>query len=226
MKVLIAEDDILIREGLVDIFEDEGYQIAEAANGREALDLYHNEKPDFICLDIMMPEINGYDVCREIRKVDSDIPVIFLSAKSQEEDKLQGFELGADDYITKPFGIKEVIARVRAVTRRCLKSTSTTQRTFSMADLTINPKGLSCTREEHVIELGLRDIKILEHLYKHANEAVSRQQLFQSCWEMEFTGNTRSIDQKISQLRKLVELDPQSPQIIQTAHGVGYIYKA
>ena len=164
MKVLIAEDDILIREGLVDIFEDEGYQIAEAADGREALDLYHSEKPDFICLDIMMPEINGYDVCREIRKVDSDIPVIFLSAKSQEEDKLQGFELGADDYITKPFGIKEVIARVRAVTRRCLKTASTTQSTFSMADLTINPKGLSCTREEQVIELGLRDIKILQHL--------------------------------------------------------------
>ena len=88
MKVLIAEDDILIREGLVDIFEDEGYQIAEAANGREALELYHSEKPDFICLDIMMPELNGYDVCREIRKNDADIPVVFLSAKSQEEDKL------------------------------------------------------------------------------------------------------------------------------------------
>ncbi|WDE97618.1 response regulator transcription factor [Lentisphaera profundi] len=225
MKVLIAEDDVLIREGLIDIFEDEGYEIAEAANGREALELYSSEKPDFICLDIMMPEINGYEVCKEIRKTNPDIPIIFLSAKSQEEDKLQGFDLGADDYITKPFGIKEVIARVRAVTRRCLKKSSTSNECFKMAKISVNPKGLTCTRNEEIIELGLRDIKILQYLHSHANEAISRQQLFQSCWGMEFMGNTRSIDQKISQLRKLIEDNPQEPKIIQTAHGVGYIYK-
>ena len=112
-----------------------------------------------------------------------------------EEDKLEGFDLGADDYITKPFGIKEVIARVRAVTRRCLKNNNCSSN-FKIGDLDVNPKGLNCKRDNELIELGLRDIKILQHLHQHTNEAVSRQQLFQACWEMEFTGNTRAIDQK------------------------------
>lgn len=118
MTILLAEDDELTRSGLKDIFENEGYSVLEACDGEEALRRYSEEHPDLVCLDIMMPKVNGYDVCREIRKKDGEVPVIFLSAKSEEIDKVLGLELGADDYIGKPFGVKEVIARIRAVTRR------------------------------------------------------------------------------------------------------------
>ncbi len=223
MKVLIAEDDMLIRDGLIEILEDEGYQVFEAEDGQEAIGIYHDSKPDFICLDIMMPQKNGYEVCREIRKTNNEIPIVFLSAKSQEEDKIEGFNLGADDYITKPFGVEEVKARIRAVTRRCIKQDN--DESFTMKHIEVNSKSLSISKNGEEIEVSLKDIKILQFLNKNKNAAVSRQQLCTSCWEMEFTGNTRSIDQKISQLRKLIELDPSSPQIIQTAHGVGYIFK-
>jgi len=118
MKILIAEDDPNILSGLSEIFEAEGYQPILAADGQQAIEKFDSERPDFVCLDIMMPGESGYDVCRKIRKSDSRVPVIFLSAKSEEIDKVLGLELGADDYITKPFGVREVIARIRAVTRR------------------------------------------------------------------------------------------------------------
>jgi DNA-binding response OmpR family regulator len=126
MKILIAEDDTHIREGLVDVLEGEGYQVVAAADGEEALRLYRAEQPDLLCLDIMMPRMNGYDVCKEIRKEDATIPILFISAKSEEIDRVLGLELGADDFIGKPFGIREVIARIRAVTRRALARGETT----------------------------------------------------------------------------------------------------
>ena len=124
MKILIAEDDIYTRKGLVEVFKGEGYEVISAENGNDALKLFSSENPDFICLDIMMPGKNGYDVCREIRKQNEDVPVLFISAKSEEIDKVVGLELGADDYIVKPFGVKEVLARVNAINRRYKKKAS------------------------------------------------------------------------------------------------------
>ena len=120
MKVLIAEDDHNIRSGLEEILQDEGYETVVAEDGNQALALYRSESPDFLCLDIMMPGVNGYEVCREVRRSDPDVPIIFISAKSEEIDKVVGLELGADDFILKPFGVREVLARIRAVTRRYL----------------------------------------------------------------------------------------------------------
>ena len=120
MKVLVAEDDEHTRNGLVEILEAEGYQTIAARDGKEAVELFEKERPDFICLDIMMPGTSGYDVCKQIRAVDENVPLIFISAKSEEIDKVLGLELGADDFIVKPFGVKEVVARIRAITRRCL----------------------------------------------------------------------------------------------------------
>ena len=227
MKVLVAEDEDFIREGLVDILEGEGYKIIEAANGREALELFNSENPDFVCLDIMMPDMNGYDVCRAIREKCQRTPVIFISAKSEEIDKVLGLELGADDYIVKPFGMREVVARIRAVTRRCLiqQEDSKVAESIQMADITVSPLKLSFERAGEEKELALRDVKILEYFNANPNRALSRAQIFQECWQMEFTGNTRTLDQKISKLRKVIEIDPQNPQIIQTVHGFGYIYK-
>lgn len=224
MKVLVAEDDMFTREGLTDILESEGYDVIQAENGDIALSKFSSDSPDFICLDIMMPEKNGYEVCKEIRKQNSSIPIIFLSAKSEEIDKVIGLDLGADDYIVKPFGIQEVTARIRAVTRRCLKESSQNE-SFTMLDVEVNPHLLTITKEGEVREINIRDLKILQYLKAHENKVQSRNQIFKACWDMNYCDNTRALDQKISQLRKVIETDPQNPVIIQTVHGAGYIFK-
>lgn len=224
MKVLVAEDDMFTREGLTDILESEGYDVIQAENGSSALRHFEDGNPDFVCLDIMMPEINGYDVCKKIRESDEHIPIIFLSAKSEEIDKVIGLDLGADDYITKPFGIREVTARIRAVTRRCLKF-SEKNTPFSMLDIKVIPELLCIEKNGATQDINIRDLKILQFFHENQNRVQSRNQIFQACWEMTYCDNTRALDQKISQLRKIVEDDPQNPKIIQTVHGAGYIFK-
>ncbi len=226
MKILIAEDDPNILNGLSEIFAAEGYQTILAADGVEAIEKFKTDQPDFVCLDIMMPQKSGYDVCREIRKSDSRVPVIFLSAKSEEIDKVLGLELGADDYITKPFGVREVIARIRAVTRRRLSELAEeeTDTPFTLGDLEILPNQLRARRGEKMIDLSLRDIKILKVLCQHAGEAVHRDTLFQKAWGHDHLPNSRTLDQHISQLRKRIEQDPKAPSIIKTVHNVGYRY--
>jgi two-component system, OmpR family, alkaline phosphatase synthesis response regulator PhoP len=226
MRVLVAEDDENIRNGLIEILKLEGYQTLAAKDGKEALELYHSESPDFICLDIMMPEVNGYDVCREIRKDDPTTPVIFISAKSEEIDKVIGLELGADDYIMKPFGLKEVIARIRAVTRRAFNNArkNEPQKTFTLDDLEVHPDELRAYRGDETIDLSLRDVKILELLFNNQGKAVNRDQLFNECWGIDYLPNSRTIDQHVSQLRKRIEKDPKNPVLVKTVHGVGYRY--
>ncbi len=226
MKILVAEDDLNILNGLVDIFEGEGYGTISARDGREALDLFRAEKPDFVCLDIMMPGMSGYDVCREIRKVSGDTPIIFISAKSEEVDKVVGLELGADDYIVKPFGIREVVARVRAVTRRYLasRSASSAQETYTMGDIEVLPDELRARRDDQTIELSLRDTRILKILHENKGKVVDRYALFQEAWDLGHVPNSRTLDQHISQLRKRIEIDPKNPKIVTTVHGVGYRY--
>lgn len=230
MKVLIAEDDTNIRKGLKEVLEGEGYQVIAAGDGRTALDLFREKKPDFICLDIMMPGMDGYEVCRRIRQTDPDIPVIFISAKSEEIDRVVGLELGADDFIIKPFGVREVIARIRAVTRRCMavkakakgKTEDNAWEPFMIADLKIVPAELRAYRGETAIDLSLRDIKILELLYRNKGKVVNRDTFFDECWGLDFMPNSRTLDQHIAQLRKRIEHDPKDPAIIRTVHGVGY----
>jgi len=228
MKVLIAEDEHNIRQGLADIMEAEGYETIQAENGKIALELFKEKSPDFVCLDIMMPEMNGYDVCREIRNLNKKIPVIFISAKSEEVDKVLGLELGADDYIMKPFGVKEVIARIRAVTRRYLNSDQASEEDardyFVMDDLTVYPKELRAKRDETSIDLSLRDIKILTFLYENRGKAVDRDQIFNACWGRNYLPSSRTLDQHVSKLRKRVEADTKEPQLIKTVHGYGYRY--
>lgn len=226
MKVLIAEDDLNTRNGLVEILEAEGYRPIPARDGREALALVQREQPDFICLDIMMPGVNGYDVCREIRRHNPTVPIIFLSAKSEEIDKILGLELGADDYIVKPFGVKEVVARIRAVTRRCLASQPAARSTapFKLRDLEIFPDELRARRGRDVIDLSLRDVKILKLLHDNRGKAVDRNAFFNHCWGLDHMPNSRTLDQHIAQLRKRIERDPHKPAIVTTVHGVGYRY--
>lgn len=227
MKILIAEDDHNIREGLNDLLSQEGYVIDAVENGKIALERFKQDKPQFVILDIMMPEMDGYTVCREIRSLDADIPIIFLSAKSEEIDRVIGLELGADDYITKPFGTREVVARIRAITRRYLKTNNTPneQVSFSFGDLVIYPNELRAKKEKGFIDLSLREIKVLQTLSSHQGEVVTRDQLFNECWGYEHMPNSRTLDQHISKLRKLIETNPAEPVLIKTVHGVGYRYE-
>ena len=226
MKVLIAEDDNHIREGLAEVLEGEGYRTLPARDSNEALDVFKREKPDFVCLDIMMPGVDGYEVCKEIRRHDPAVPIIFISAKSEEIDRVLGLELGADDFIMKPFGVREVIARIRAVTRRCIaaRPAETRPPTFTLQDLEVSAAELRARRGEEVFDLSLRDVKILELLHRRKGEVVDRNTFFDECWGMDYMPNSRTLDQHISQLRKRIELDPKNPTIIRTVHGVGYRY--
>ena len=227
MRVLVAEDDANIRAGLIDVLEREGYQTLAAADGAQALALYHRESPDFLCLDIMMPGIDGYQVCREIRREDADTPIIFISAKSEEIDRVLGLELGADDYILKPFGVREVLARIRAVTRRCYSRPrrDPPPKPFQMDDLEIVPAELRAKRGDEAIDLSLRDLKILGLLHRMRGQVVDRNTMFNECWGMEHVANSRTLDQHVSQLRKRIEHDPKNPRIIRTVHGAGYRYE-
>ena len=224
MKVLIAEDDDHTRAGLGEILQSEGYEVVLASEGDEALELFARESPDFVCLDIMMPRADGYAVCREIRRRSPTVPVIFISAKSEEIDKVLGLELGADDFIVKPFGVREVVARIRAVTRRCIaaRQPSETKHPFTIGDLTVLPAELRATRGEQVIELSLRDVAILRLFKENEGKVLDRNTIFNHCWGIDYLPNSRTLDQHISQLRKRIEVDAQNPQIIRTVHGVGY----
>ncbi len=224
MKILVAEDDKHTREGLIKIFSREGYETITAENGQEALDIFTKEKPDIVCLDIMMPLVNGFDVCKEIRKSESNIPILFISAKSEEIDKVIGLDLGADDYIVKPFGVNEVVARIRAVTRRYFhsKTPKDIPEDFQMLDLKIVPSELKVYRNEQEIEVSLRDIKILHLFYQRKGQALDRDTIFDVCWGINYLPNSRTLDQHISKLRKKIETDPKNPVIIRTAQNVGY----
>jgi DNA-binding response OmpR family regulator len=228
MKVLIAEDDPLIREGLEEILRAEGYGTVSVADGQAALTAFETHGPDFVLLDIMMPRVNGYDVCRALRQRDAAVPIIFISAKSEEIDRVLGLELGADDFIQKPFGVKEVVARIRAVTRRCLRRPRAQPHqltAFSMGDLQIVPAELRARRGATVIDLSLRDVRILALLHARSSQVVDRDAFFRECWGYEHMPNSRTLDQHISKLRRRIELDPKHPRLIRTVHGVGYRYE-
>ncbi len=223
MKVLIAEDDPHMRAGIEEILQKEGYTVEAVADGLSAVKAFDEGRPDFVLLDIMMPGLNGYDVCKQIRTRNAEVPIIFLSAKSEEVDKVLGLELGADDYVMKPFGVKELVARVRAVARRALRTGShETLRSFTLVDLVVAPAELRARRGETIVELSLREVRLLQCFFEHPAQALDRDCLFAAGWGHEIYPNTRTLDQHVSKLRKKIEVDVRAPRIIRTVHGVGY----
>lgn len=227
MRALIVEDDPHIRRGIVEVLASEGYEAVEAADGAVALALFDSRRPDFVCLDIMMPGLSGYDVCREIRRRDVQIPILFVSAKSEEIDRVLGLELGADDFIVKPFGVRELVARIRAITRRCLANRPPPEEpaTFFMGDLEVLTSQLRARRGDRAIELSLRDIKILQLLHRERGRVVSRDTLYDHAWGLNHIASSRAVDQHVSQLRKRIEVDPAEPLLIRTVHGAGYRFE-
>lgn len=229
MLVLVAEDDPMTRRALVDVLQGEGFVVIQAPDGQAAWELFQQHHPSFVCLDVMMPRLNGYEVCRKIRASDARVPILFLTAKGEEVDKVVGLELGGDDYVVKPFGVQEVLARIRAVARRCLSeakpSTTSPQNPFVMIDLEIHPRELRARRGEEWIDLSLREIKILTVLYQHPGEVIDRNTLMNFAWGQDYLPSSRTLDQHVSQLRKRIEQDPKQPRIVQTVHGVGYRFE-
>ncbi len=226
IRVLIAEDDAYLRQGLIDLLEGEGYEVYPAEDGQKALDCFRQQTPDLVLLDVMMPELSGYDVCREIRKVDSRTPIIMLTAKGEEIDKVVGLELGADDYVTKPFGLYELRARIAAVLRRSRNNPPETPTNlpeqFHIGQALIDRKSYQVTIGSQFQSLTSREMKLLEIFHGRPNEVLSRNDLLNAAWGIDYFGTTRTLDQHIAQLRKKIEPDPSSPQFLITVHGIGY----
>ena len=230
IKVLVAEDDIHIRMGLVDTLESEGYGVSQAKDGKMAMQLFDKDCFDLVLLDVMMPEKSGYDVCSDIRAINEDVPIIMLTAKGEEIDKVVGLKLGADDYITKPFGIHELLARISAVLRRSKrkknKGKELYDEPFMFGKFEVNPKTYKISKEETSIDLSERELKLICHFHVHPGEVLSRDNILNAIWGIDYLGTTRTLDQHIAQLRKKIEIDPSKPMLITTVHGVGYRYQA
>jgi DNA-binding response OmpR family regulator len=230
--ILVAEDDSNILTGLVETLESEGYQVTAAPDGEQALNLFGETTFDIILLDIMMPGKSGYDVCREIRSKNQEIPIIMLTAKGEEIDKVVGLQLGADDYITKPFGVHELLARIAAVLRRSNRNADQSKESakvpehFSFGVAEVDIRQYKLTNDGGMsIDLSEKEIKLLQFFFLHPNEVLSRDQLLNAVWGINYFGTTRTLDQHIAQLRKKVEPDLANPRYIKTVHGVGYRYE-
>lgn len=229
-RVLIAEDDANIRLGLAATLESEGYDVVAASDGAQALKLYPQSRYDLVILDVMMPKASGYDVCRELRAAGASTPVLFLTAKGEEVDKVVGLKLGADDYVVKPFGIRELLARVEALLRRGRASSAAAAQAgaalpavFRLGRAEIDRRAFSARLPGRRPEtLTARELRLAEVFAAHAGEALTRDQLLNAVWGLGYSGTTRTLDQHVAQLRKKVETDAEAPSTILTIHGVGY----
>jgi len=194
------------------------------------MQLFENNSFDLVLLDIMMPEKSGYDVCRDIRAINEDVPIIMLTAKGEEIDKVVGLKLGADDYMTKPFGIHELLARISAVLRRSKrqknKDKELFQEPFMFGEFEVNPKTYKLYKQGRSIDLSERELKLICHFHDCPGEVLSRDKILNAIWGIDYLGTTRTLDQHIAQLRKKIEVDPSNPCLITTVHGVGYRYEA
>lgn len=228
-QILVAEDDAHIRDGLVDTLESEGFRVLTAVDGKEAVEFFEQGgRVDLILLDLMMPKQNGYDVCRVIRKRDGRVPIIMLTAKSEEIDKVIGLELGADDYITKPFGVRELLARVHAVLRRSshLETAGCDEKQdfFCFGNARVDRRRYEVVVNDQTYALTERELKLLDLFRSRPGQVLSRNYLLDQAWGIDYMGTTRTLDQHIAQLRKKIERCPAMPETIVTVHGLGYRY--
>ncbi len=223
-KILVVEDEPNMQIGLRDNLEFESFDVTVAKDGQEGLDELLKHSFDLVLLDVMMPKMSGFDVCKAARKEGVKTPIIFLTAKGEEIDKVLGLELGADDYITKPFSIRELVARVKAVLRR---TEGTTDENEGPKELELGRLKVDFTRYEaesngEEVKMSHKEFEVLLYLYKHKNEIVSRYQLLEDVWGYEATPTTRTVDNFILKLRQKIEENPNDPKFILTVHGAGY----
>ncbi|WP_048601706.1 response regulator YycF [Rubeoparvulum massiliense] len=224
-KILVVDDEKPIADILQFNLEKEGYEVVCAFDGLEALEKVRAENPQLILLDIMLPKMDGLEVCREVRKT-SNVPIIMLTAKDSEVDKVLGLELGADDYVTKPFSNRELLARVRANLRRLHVNQQGQQsedsKRIEIGEITIHPESYMVRKRGEILDLTHREFELLDYLARHLNQVVTRDDLLRSVWGYDYLGDVRTVDVTIRRLREKIEDDPSSPQYIMTRRGVGY----
>jgi DNA-binding response OmpR family regulator len=220
-RILVVEDEPNMVTGLRDNFEFEGYHVLTAMDGVEGLARALNESPDLVILDVMMPKMSGLEVCKQLRAKRPSIPIIMLTARGQEVDKVVGLELGADDYVTKPFSIRELLARVRAVLRRT-QTLPKDMDSYSFGDVSVDLKHCSVQRAGHSLDVSSKEFELLKYFICHSGETLSRDRLLEDVWGYDNYPTTRTVDTHLVRLRQKLEPDPEQPRFFQTVHGVGY----
>ncbi|HEX3890100.1 MAG TPA: response regulator transcription factor [Verrucomicrobiae bacterium] len=226
-KILIIEDDPHILLGLEEVLKSEDYETASCNRGDEAVAAVAKFQPMLIVLDVMLPGASGYDICKQLRAKKFSAPILMLTAKGQEIDKVVGLDLGADDYVTKPFGVRELLARIQALLRRSSGGSSTSNqvldgKSFKVGEATIDPKTFQMKRGKTTEELTAKELKLLQVFHAHAGEVLSRDKLLNEAWGYNYYGTTRTLDQVIVQLRKKLGDSSGEPKHLLTIHGVGY----
>jgi DNA-binding response OmpR family regulator len=224
-KVLIVEDDPHILLGLEEVLNSDGFEVAVCNRGDQALEAVRKQRPALIVLDVMLPGLSGYDICKQLRAKKVATPILMLTAKGQEIDKVVGLDLGADDYVTKPFGVRELLARIHALLRRTAAAPASqpdAQAPFQIGAATIDPKTFQLKRGKEVEELTAKELKLLQLFAAHPGEVFSRDRLLNEVWGYNYYGTTRTLDQVIVQLRKKLGDSGDEPHHLLTVHGVGY----
>lgn len=223
---MIVEDEPSLVFTLQDTLENEGYEVFVSETGTNAMEMVRSVRPDLLILDVMLPGVSGFEICKQIREEKYTFPVIMLTARDQEIDKVTGLNIGADDYITKPFGVKELLARIQARLRRA----NSYSKTGPMDVITLGPIRIELNeslvvRPDGEQELTTREVELIRYLVAHANDPVSRDALLENVWRYEYSTNTRTVDVHISKLRGKIEMQPEDPRYLVTLHGVGYMLK-
>jgi DNA-binding response OmpR family regulator len=222
-RILIVEDEPSMRMGLEDNLDFEGYDIDSASDGKSGLDKILKNQYDLILLDVMLPGMSGFDICRQLRKNGNQIPIILLTAKGEEIDKVLGLELGADDYITKPFSLRELLARIKAVLRRGSTQVQENDRRTTIGRLSIDFASYDAREGKEAVKMSHKEFEVVRYLWEHRNQTVSRFDLLDNIWGYEEEQpTTRTVDNFIVKLRQKIESNPNDPHIILTVHGIGY----
>lgn len=222
-KILIVEDEVNMLKGLQDNLEFEDYEVDTADDGLVGYNKIKNNIYDLVLLDVMLPNMSGFDICKSVRKEGVTTPIILLTARGEEIDKVRGLEMGADDYITKPFSLRELIARVKAVLRRTdTPSRKDENHSATIGKLNINFRTYEASSDNTPVKMSSKEVEILKYLSNHKNEAVDRYDIMNEVWGANNEITTRTVDNFILKLRQKIETDPNSPKIILTIHGVGY----
>ncbi len=219
--VLIIEDDPAITIGLKKNLKYEGYECMSAADGERGLALAVDRRPDLIVLDVMLPNLSGFEICKTLKRNEVDIPIIIISAKDQEIDKIMGLDLGADDYMTKPFSVRELVARINAVLRR-KKRYERDMDSFNFGDVAVDFVARTVTKGGKALDLSPREFDLLAYFVKHPNQVLERRQILNKVWGYDYYGTARTIDNFVTKLRQKVEPDAERPLFLVTVRGVGY----
>ncbi len=220
-RILLVEDDPSLALGLCDTLEFEGFEVKHARTGQEGISTARADHPDCIILDLMLPDTNGYKVCEQIRRDDPIVPIIMLTARSQEADKIRGLDAGADDYVTKPFSVGELVARIRAIFRRMQRG-ARPDAPLTIGDATIDPASQVLRRGRAEVKLSFYEVELLKFLHERAGQPVTRDEILDKVWGIEASPNNRTVDNFVVKLRKKLEPKPDQPRHILTVYGVGY----